>query len=156
MEISLLESLSRKAVDVECKQLSSVVDGINSMINEMTAMIFNIPMTALLRLTKNIDDRVKRQVGFDFHYGGDVLTNLRQLSGGEADRLSLAVFLALNYISNFPLLLLDEPFATLDGEIRDQCLSAMRRVSTGKTIICVSHEDVAGRYDEHVELENEK
>ncbi|PRD14739.1 heme ABC transporter ATP-binding protein/permease CydC [Pantoea coffeiphila] len=59
----------------------------------------------------------------------------RQLSGGELRRLGLARAL----LHNGDLLLLDEPTEGLDAETEQQILSLLRKVSTGKTLIMVTH-----------------
>jgi iron(III) transport system ATP-binding protein len=60
-----------------------------------------------------------------------------ELSGGEAQRLALARALA----PEPDLLLLDEPFAQLDGPLRSELLDLVRRVARAReiTTICVTH-----------------
>lgn len=62
----------------------------------------------------------------------------RELSGGMRQRVSLARAL----LQNRPLLLLDEPFASLDIIHREQLYSLLRRIrdQDGKTILMVTHD----------------
>jgi tungstate transport system ATP-binding protein len=62
----------------------------------------------------------------------------RTLSGGEAQRTSLARALALNP----ELLLLDEPFAALDGPSRETLLFDLQRIlkETGISTVIVTHD----------------
>lgn len=62
----------------------------------------------------------------------------RELSGGEAQRVAIARALA----TDPPLLLMDEPTASLDPERRDE-LAAMLRglVDRGRTLIVVTHDE---------------
>lgn len=148
-DILALESLLKRANTAECTQLESIVQGINVMLNDIVASVFpTSPMTATMSLNKITGtDRLKQVVNFIMSYKDASLTNLRQLSGGEGDRLSFALFLTLSCISGSPILLLDEPFGALDGELRDYCIATLRNVAKGKTILCVGHEEVGGRYD---------
>lgn len=61
-----------------------------------------------------------------------------QLSGGMRQRVALARALLLNR----PLLLLDEPFSSLDVVLREQLYAMLRRIRDqyGKTILLVTHD----------------
>ena len=57
------------------------------------------------------------------------------LSAGERQRIALA----RAFLRDAPLLLLDEPTASLDGRTEDEVLDAVRRLSHGRTVVLVSH-----------------
>jgi len=62
----------------------------------------------------------------------------RELSGGEAQRVSIARALAVDP----PLLLLDEPTASLDPARRHDLGDALARLAaTGRTLVLTSHDD---------------
>jgi ABC-type multidrug transport system fused ATPase/permease subunit len=58
-----------------------------------------------------------------------------RLSGGERQRIGLA----RAFLKDAPILLLDEPTASLDTESEARVLEAVRRLSRGKTTLVVSH-----------------
>jgi ATP-binding cassette subfamily C protein CydCD len=57
------------------------------------------------------------------------------LSAGERQRVSLA----RAFVRDAPLLLLDEPTASLDGQTEADVLSAVRRLVNGRTAVIVAH-----------------
>ena len=62
----------------------------------------------------------------------------RELSGGEAQRVAIARALAMDP----PLLLLDEPTASLDPARRNDLGDALRRLAAaGRTLLLTSHDD---------------
>jgi ATP-binding cassette subfamily B protein len=59
----------------------------------------------------------------------------RRLSGGQRQRLAIARAM----VRDAPLLVLDEPTTGLDGESTDRLLEPLRRLSSGRTTIVISH-----------------
>jgi ATP-binding cassette, subfamily C, bacterial CydCD len=57
------------------------------------------------------------------------------LSAGERQRLALA----RAFLRDTPLLLLDEPTANLDGQTEREVVEAVRRLSSGRTVVLVAH-----------------
>ena len=63
-----------------------------------------------------------------------------QLSGGQRQRVALA----RAALRNAPVLILDEPFSHLDEANRDHVLAALSSVSSGRTVVLVTHQDHPG------------
>lgn len=62
----------------------------------------------------------------------------RELSGGEAQRVAIARALAVDP----PLLLMDEPTASLDPARRDELGDTLRRLTaSGRTLLAATHDD---------------
>ena len=65
----------------------------------------------------------------------------RELSGGMAQRVSFARFLAFAEATEADLLLLDEPFSALDKETSAKMLELLIENSVGKTLLLVTHDE---------------
>ncbi len=67
-----------------------------------------------------------------------------ELSGGMAQRVSLARMLAYAAAASCDLLMLDEPFSALDEKTRDEMLKLLKAEAVGKTVLLVTHTALAG------------
>jgi thiol reductant ABC exporter CydD subunit len=68
------------------------------------------------------------------------------LSAGERQRVSLA----RAFVRDAPLLLLDEPTASLDGQTETDVLEAVRRLLNGRTAVIVAHRPALGALADRV------
>ena len=64
----------------------------------------------------------------------------RELSGGMAQRVAFARFLAFAEYTQATLLLLDEPFSALDDDTAERMLDILKSFSENKTVLLVSHD----------------
>lgn len=156
-DLTSIQRLKQNAIEVECKQLQDTVDTINSGLGDILPLFFNEPITMILQLYKTLKTKkeVKPGLNISIKYKGVEYDNINQLSGGEGDRISLALVLALNSVSNSPIILLDECISSLDGAVKESCVDTMNTLikSLGKTIICVDHEGVEGFYDKTITID---
>ena len=90
---------------------------------------------------------MKPTVNIKIHYRGINYSKINELSGGEIDRISLVITLALNKMSSIPVILLDEVLSSLDMNAKESCLSIVKSYSNMKTILTIDHEGVEGYYD---------
>jgi len=150
-DLVALGRLKQHAVNIECKQLQDTVDNINLALVDILPLFFTDPIDMKLQLYKTLKTKKQVKPGLNVYikYKGVEYDNINILSGGEGDRISLALVIALNQVSNSPVLLLDECISSLDGNLKESCISAMKQI-TGKTIICVDHEGVEGYYDKTI------
>lgn len=92
----------------------------------------NLMLTARRDFTRADAHALLRELGLD----ADARSMLKTLSGGMQRRVAVARALAADY----ELLLLDEPLTGLDGNTRSRVLEVIRRRSSGRTVIWVTHE----------------
>ena len=154
-ELTSLQRLHKTAIDVECQQLEEVTAAINTEMNSILSDIFDSPIDVSIKLYRQLktDKRIKHSVNITINYRGADYDGVGGLSGGEGDRVSFALILALNRLSPSPILLLDECWASLDEPLRNACLSCLRTSIGGKkTILCVNHEDIEGHYDQVIRM----
>jgi len=152
-DLVALGRLKQNAADIECKQLQDTVDTINQTLSDILPLFFNEPISLSLQLFKVLKTKkaVKPGLNISIKYKGVEYDNINQLSGGEGDRISLALVLALNQVSNSPVILLDECISSLDGSLKESCIMAMKTFQ-GKTVVCVDHEGVEGYYDKTIQV----
>lgn len=139
--------------------MEKVIEVLNQKINLYLDRLFSDnPIRVLLSLFKTssgpkISAFTKIAVNLQIYHGENSYPNINSLSGGEADRVSLAITLALSNLSPSPFLFLDECMASLDSELREQCLFLIREnKNTDKIVIDVCHETVEGFHDRIVKI----
>jgi DNA repair exonuclease SbcCD ATPase subunit len=150
-ELKNLNLLKKSAYDLQCEQLQSTVNTINGTLNSILRDIFDQPIRVVLKLYREnkVSDRLVAAVNFSVLYQGIEYDNINNLSGGEKDRVSLALTLALSSVNGSPFLFLDETMASLDGELREMCIHSIRNcMRNNKTVIVIDHESVQGSFDD--------
>lgn len=152
-----LQSLRQCAVETECHVLQQVVDSINASIRDVCESMFDkdIAITLSLFKTMKSNKNVKPVVNFSIAYKGGTSISINDISGGEKDRVSLALTLALSRLSSCPLLMLDESFASFDTSLKDAAIRIIRE-NTNNTVLIAMHEGVEGIYDHVIDLDEMK
>ena len=93
----------------------------------------------------------KAQINIEVQYKGEIM-DLETLSGGELSRVILAFTLALNEISNSPLLLLDESTASLNQEAASIVFDAVQEHCKNKICLIIGHQIVEGTFNNILKL----
>lgn len=155
-KLTSLNTFRQITIDLQCELLQSTVNTINSIMNEILEEIFETPILVTLKLYKKMksNKRIKPSVNLVISFKGVEYDNINSLSGGEADRISLALVIAMNKIHLSPILLLDEAMKSINDELRAATIKCIRKfLLPYKTIICINHEDTIGNYDHHLRIE---
>jgi DNA repair exonuclease SbcCD ATPase subunit len=143
----IIQELAAQAVE-------ETVSAINYTCNLILKEIFEDDIQVLLATHKDLKTRdiTRVQVNLQVTYRGQVYDAVNRLSGGEQDRVSFALTLAMAKVAASPLLMLDECMAALNEDLRERCLEVMETVIPGKTILHVCHSAVKGQHMEVMEL----
>lgn len=161
MSLANLQMLKQCALETECKNLQDVVGSINSSIEEVCETLFDRDINIKLNMFKTIQStkNVKPKVNFMISYQGGTFDNINQMSGGEGDRASIALTVALNRLSSFPILMLDESLAALDLDMKEatvetisQILVNTKKEAGTKTIIIIMHDGIEGIFDNVIDI----
>jgi DNA repair exonuclease SbcCD ATPase subunit len=149
-----LQVLRQYILKTECIILQQVVDTINAIIEDVCGTLFDRDINITLRLDKLLKStkHIKQEVNFIIEYQGGTYEALSQLSGGEEDRASLALTLALNRLSACPILMLDELLGSLDTNTKDAAIRTIRE-QTNHTVLVIMHGGVEGIFDAVIDCE---
>jgi DNA repair exonuclease SbcCD ATPase subunit len=148
-----LRTLRQYAIETECKILEDLVESINASIQSVCSTLFDKDITILLSLFKTLKTtkNIKPVVNFAISYQGGNFDNINQMSGGEGDRASLALTIALNRLSSCPILMLDESLASLDLNMKEAAIKTIRD-NTDTTVLVIMHDGVEGEFSQVIDL----
>jgi len=82
----------------------------------------------------------------------EVEMNLNNLSGGERNRVIIAFTLALNELFHSPILMIDEATSSLNQELAEEVIEAIKDNCKNKLIVVIAHQCVTGIFDRFIEL----
>jgi len=150
--LTYYNDFKKVCIETEIQQLETSINTINNVVNQILINLFDCPINLYIQFFKELktDKRIKTQINMIIYYKGVEYDNINQLSGGEVDRISLALTLAFNFVFSSSFLLLDECMSSLNENFRNMCLKELKNFN--KTIIVVNHEDIEGCYDNVINL----
>jgi DNA repair exonuclease SbcCD ATPase subunit len=156
-EVSTLNRLKMLVLEVTNSSLQNLVDSINDCTNNILEDLFENNIKVELKLFKEHKktNGLKPQINFSIFYNNNVYDNIMGLSGGEKDRISLALTIALACVNPSPVLFLDECLSTVGNDLRECALESIRKfiiAQTGKTCIIIQHSIIEGHCDAVVEI----
>ncbi|SPN79775.1 DNA double-strand break repair ATPase [Brazilian cedratvirus IHUMI] len=150
-DLLALQKLKALSLQAEMHHLETVVRTCNYVLEKVCNLIFEEPIKACLCLTKQLKNGSNvHKVNFSLNYRG-MEGEVEQLSGGEKQRLSIALTLALSQFSSGPLLF-DECLAYLDSDLQELCLEAIREFASDKQVIYIGHNMTEGYFDDTISL----
>ena len=150
--------LLQKATEAERQSLTAAMAEINTYLNQILKRLFtNIPISVEISTTKELKSKkkaVSQRFDIKIFYNNCEYGSSNQLSGGEKDRLSLAITLAMSLKFGGSLLFLDETLASLDTELKSEAVALLKEYCSNRTIVCVAHEETEGIYNHVIRIKS--
>lgn len=152
-DLSAQKVLKEKAIHTETSRLEGIVKHINATIIPVCKTIFDEPIRINLALSKTLKTTgiTKSQINFEIYFKDGVFDSIEELSGGEEDRGSLALTLALKKMSRFPLLMLDESFSGIGSDMKEFASRSVKEHATASLL--VMHEGIEGIFDHIIDID---
>lgn len=159
--LSTATTLKKIIIDVERECLHDRANTINTMVNTYLEDMFDEPLSIRISVSPAEESERKKtktsmtglsSVVTEIIYHGEYMP-FSSLSGGEQDRVSLAMTLAMAQIYNSKCLILDECLSSLDATTCDDILFKLQeRLSTNTLVFVISHQANTGLFDSVVEV----
>ena len=153
-KLTNINLLKEKINETEAITIFNIIETINKHAQIYLDIFFdeNPINISLMPYKEDKKKNKKPQVNVQIEYKG-MECDLNTLSGGEIQRTVIAFTLALSEIFNSPLLLLDECTSNLDQELTNLIIQGIKENYSGKNIILIAHQVVAGIFDNVINLE---
>lgn len=146
------KKLEKIIKETESEVMNNNIDTINLQLNNILGTLFE-DIHIELNMIKNLKNgEAKPYVNLKVVINGREYSDIGYLSGGECDRISLALTITFNLIMGSKIMLLDEVMSSLDAVNREKCLMVMKKYLKDKIILNVCHETIEGYYDQIIEL----
>lgn len=106
-----------------------------------------------IRQSKSKPDAKSMQCSMNIFYKNASYDSYKQLSGGERDRVAIAMTLALNSLLDSNMILLDESLRSLDQGLKISIVEMLKNiVDDNKVCVVIEHVGVEGVYDKQISL----
>jgi DNA repair exonuclease SbcCD ATPase subunit len=145
--------LLEKIVQSESVYMNRSIDVINAHVMPYIERFFGYSMSVSLSMYKDTAKKGKKpSVNLSIEHKG-YETDLKSLSAGEKQRVSLAFILAFSEMYSPKMLMLDECVNNLDEENTGIVMEAIDELYPGKFVLMAAHKVVKGAYDRVVILD---
>jgi hypothetical protein len=145
--IDALDNLKKNIGIAQVLFNKSIIDTFTLNANDFLTGFFSKPIKLIIT---SFTKTGRPQIDFEIVYDGYIY-DLKSLSGGEFDRVLLAMTLGINKIYNIPFILLDETLGSLDIETMANVIKTVKDHYDG-AIIYIGHVDDYGMFDNTIEV----
>ena len=153
--LSTTETFLRKIQEAESIAILQTIESINYYMNFYLEKFFpDNPISVEISPYKETKKDIKPSINIEVGYKGSEI-DLSMLSGGEYDRVTLSIVLALNSIFGSNLLMLDESISSLDEGLTNEILDVLKEHLKEKLVVVVAHQIGDGMFDNVVKIGEE-
>lgn len=133
--------------------IRSRVTHLNRTINEICSSLFEKPIIVKISPEKSLKNGSKSDgAAVTFSIGDNPVCNFAELSGGEAEKISFAITMAVSLYCSFPLILLDECASFVDTTSRPKFFDCIKKYRNNKSAIVINHHYQKGFFDSVIVL----
>ncbi len=146
--------LKEKMTIAESMYLERILGDLNIRLQDNLNLFFpEEPIVVSLETFRSSKDKkeTKPQINLQVFYKGTDM-EVMQLSGGERDRVNLALVMALNELFESPMLLLDECISSLDYDNFNKVIDALQTTMHNKLVLLVCHQAEEGQFDQIIAI----
>lgn len=142
-QITKIKRIREIAVDKECQKLASLIDQLNERVQAISNRLFpDKPCLIKIKSDKDYKSKkiTKKEINLEFLYDGRKFNSITEISGGESDRVAIAITAALFSFTKFPLLFLDEAINSLDIDNKILVYNTLTELFPDRKIVIVCHD----------------
>ena len=145
--------LKEALISAQKEALTEVIGNINYTIGPIIKKLFNEPIHISLSLMKTLKNgKEKDAVSICIRFKSVEYDNISKFSGGEKARINIAFLLTIAKIVDARILLFDEPCKSIEEELVEKCIKAIKS-TTNAIKICIAHKETEAKYDKKILLE---
>tara|TARA_R110001632_G_scaffold232442_1_gene373281 strand:+ start:166 stop:2433 length:2268 start_codon:yes stop_codon:yes gene_type:complete len=154
---SKLSKIFEIAKQVEIDVLEESVAHLNHKMKEFLDIMFTEDNMVIefktVRETKSKPGSKSMQCSMSIFFKNSTYDKPSQLSGGERERVSIAMMLSLNSLLDSNLIMLDETLGSIDTESRLAIIEMMQNiVDDNKVCVIIEHVPIVGVYEHQMEM----
>ena len=148
-----LNKIYKTISELSSKYLEEIIDDINSSLKLILDELFDKSIDVKLSTHKILKNGTEKlDINLEVFFGDMNYDNLNFLSGGEKDRISLALLLSFSKMKNQNIIILDEVCASLNDELRDKVLDIINEWNKDKIIINICHGISKGMHENIINI----
>lgn len=146
-DVSDWDQLQHLALSIEHTLLDDTVNQINNILDSVCSDLFDGPIRVTLCLIKSLKSKNEERPKFNIQvtYHGVDYDSVNSMCGGEKDRISFALSIALADLTHSPFILLDECkcLYSIGSELKAKALTFLSKKLSHKIICLIDHVPLA-------------
>lgn len=152
-KISSLDIITKLIKEAKSSSLSNTVDVINQNIRDYLNAFFNDPISLIIDVFRELKNgNEKPEVNIKIMYKDFDDLEIKNLSGGEISRISIAFLLTLNEMFNSKIIMIDEATSSLDENLTAKVIDCIKENCSNKIVMITAHQCVVGTFETTIEL----